>query len=81
MITTQLPSLVMAGVMAVAMDAGNAAAKVEPGWIPFLIVLAIGAFIGFLYFSMRKQLRKIDIPEGGVPTRPEDASDPPPSKP
>ncbi|HET7690936.1 MAG TPA: hypothetical protein VFK41_11175 [Nocardioidaceae bacterium] len=44
--------------------------KVRPGWIPLIIVVLIGAFIAFLFFSMRKQLGKIDIPEGGVATRP-----------
>ena len=44
--------------------------KVRPGWIPLIIVVLIGAFIAFLFFSMRKQLGKIDIPEGGVPTHP-----------
>jgi len=42
--------------------------NVRPGWIPLIIVVLIGAFIAFLFFSMRKQLGKIDIPEGGVPT-------------
>ena len=46
-------------------------AEVRPGWIPLLIVILLGAFIAFLYFSMKKQLGRIDIPEGGVPTRPE----------
>jgi len=45
--------------------------KVRPGWIPLLIVLALGAFVAFLYFSLKKQLGRIDIPEGGVPTRPD----------
>jgi hypothetical protein len=76
MITTQLQALVVAA----AMDADEAAEQVRPGWIPFLIVLALGAFVAFLYFSMRKQLNKIDIPEGGVPTRREDDSEPPPAK-
>lgn len=38
-------------------------ASVRPGWIPLLIVLALGAFIAFLYFSMKKQLGKIDFTE------------------
>ena len=67
-------ALLLPLVMVAAMDADEAAEKVRPGWIPFLIVLALGAFVGFLYFSMRKQLKKIDIPEGGVPTKPEDTS-------
>jgi len=45
------------------MDADEAAANVRPGWIPLLIVLALGAFVAFLYFSMKKQLGKIDFPE------------------
>lgn len=47
--------------------------KVRPGWIPLIIVILIGAFLAFLFFSMRKQLGKIDIPEGGVPTHPSKA--------
>jgi hypothetical protein len=45
------------------LEADDAAADVRPGWIPLLIVLALGAFIAFLYFSMKKQLGKIDFPE------------------
>ncbi len=45
------------------LDADEAAASVRPGWIPLLIVLAIGAFIVFLFFSLKKQLGRIDIPE------------------
>jgi hypothetical protein len=44
---------------------------VRPGWIPLIIVLALGAVVAFLYFSMRKQLGKIDFPDEGVPTHPE----------
>ncbi|MFT4009311.1 MAG: hypothetical protein QM655_04635 [Nocardioidaceae bacterium] len=40
-------------------DADN----VKAGWIPLLIVLAIGAAIVFLWFSMNKQLRKIKFEE------------------
>ncbi len=54
---------------------------VRPGWIPLLIVLALGAFVAFLFFSMRKQLGKIDIPEGGVPTKPESNGDTKPADP
>ena len=67
-----------------AMDAGEAAEKVRPGWIPLIIVLLLGAFIAFLFFSMRKQLNRIDIPEGGVPTNPGETNGdagPPPSQP
>ncbi len=41
----------------------SGADNVRPGWIPLIIVLLLGAFIAFLFFSMRKQLGKIDIPE------------------
>ena len=51
---------------------------VRPGWIPLLIVIALGAFVAFLFFSMRKQLGRIDIPKGGVPTKPENDAEPPP---
>lgn len=47
--------------------------NVRPGWIPLIIVLLLGAFVAFLYFSMKKQLGRIDIPEGGVPTRKADS--------
>jgi hypothetical protein len=54
------------------MDADEAGANVRPGWIPLLIVLALGAFIAFLYFSMKKQLGKIDFPEDDESTETED---------
>lgn len=41
---------------------------VRPGWTPLLIVLAMGAFVVFLFFSMRKQLRRIDVPGDPQPT-------------
>ena len=37
--------------------------NVRPGWIPLLMVLAMGAFVVFLFFSMRKQLGRIKFPE------------------
>jgi hypothetical protein len=37
--------------------------NVRPGWIPLLIVIALGAFIAFLYFSMKKQLGRINFPD------------------
>lgn len=48
-------------------DAGDgdpeAFAAIKPGWIPFLITLAMLAILVFLYFSMRKQLRRIRFDE------------------
>lgn len=40
----------------------NEDVPVRPGWTPLLIVLAMGAFVVFLFFSMRKQLRRINVP-------------------
>lgn len=51
--------------------------SVVAGWIPFVLVLVLGAATFLLARSMRRQMRKIDIPEGGVPTRKEDAADKP----
>jgi hypothetical protein len=36
---------------------------VQPGWAPLFIVLLLGIVMVFLYFSMRKQFRKIRLPE------------------
>ena len=35
---------------------------VRPGWTPLLVVAALAVVLVFLFFSMRRQLRKIDIP-------------------
>lgn len=37
-------------------------ALVAPGWTALTVTLVLGAFIVFLYFSMRKQMRRIDVP-------------------
>jgi hypothetical protein len=51
---------------------------VSPGVLGFLVVAAIGVATYFLIRSMRRQLKKIDIPEGGTPThRTDDEGDPP----
>ena len=36
---------------------------VRPGWAPLFVVLLLAAAMVFLYFSMRKQFRKIRTPE------------------
>jgi hypothetical protein len=36
---------------------------VRPGWTPLFVVLLLGAAMVFLYFSMRKQFRKIRTPD------------------
>ena len=44
----------------IGLDVGSGAGS--PGWIPFLVVLGLALAIVGLYFSMRKQFRKINIP-------------------
>jgi hypothetical protein len=36
---------------------------VRPGWTPLFVVLLLAAAMVFLYFSMRKQFRKIHTPD------------------
>jgi hypothetical protein len=36
---------------------------VKPGWTAFVVVLLLGIAMVFLYLSMRKQFRKIRVPE------------------
>jgi hypothetical protein len=36
---------------------------VKPGWTPLLVVLLLAVALVFLYLSMRKQFRKIRIPD------------------
>ncbi|WP_425310020.1 hypothetical protein AADG42_15040 [Ammonicoccus fulvus] len=42
---------------------------VVAGWIPMVLVAVLGLAMVLLFRSMRKQMRRIDIPENGVPTR------------
>lgn len=44
--------------------------SVVAGWIPLALVLLLALVSVFLFFSMRKQMRRIDIPEDGIETRP-----------
>ena len=34
---------------------------VKPGWIPLLITLGLAAVMVLLFFSLRKQFRRIDV--------------------
>lgn len=43
-------------------------ASVVAGWIPVVLIAVLAAAMVFLFFSMRKQMRRINIPPGGVPT-------------
>lgn len=36
---------------------------VKPGWTPLFVVLLLAVAMVFLYLSMRKQFRKIRIPD------------------
>ena len=45
---------------------------VSPGVLGFIVVALLGVATWLLVRSMRRQLKKIDIPEGGTPTRPDD---------
>jgi hypothetical protein len=45
---------------------------VSPGVLGFVVVALLGVATWLLVRSMRRQLKKIDIPEGGTPTRPAD---------
>ena len=35
---------------------------VRAGWLPLFLVILIGVIVAFLYLSMRKQMRRIDVP-------------------
>lgn len=43
--------------------------SVVAGWIPLVLIAVLALAMVLLYRSLRKQMRKIDIPEDGVPTR------------
>ena len=52
---------------------------VKPGWIPLLITIGLAAVMVLLFFSLRRQFRRIDVTRSqpGVPD-PEAAPDPSP---
>ena len=37
---------------------------VKPGWTPLIIMIVLGAVMVLLFFSMRRQFRKINVPDG-----------------
>jgi hypothetical protein len=48
------------------LDAGPAPkpidkSRVEPGWIGLVFLVVLGGVVAFLWFSMRKQLGRIDV--------------------
>jgi hypothetical protein len=38
---------------------------VKPGWTPLLITIALAAVMVLLFLSMRRQFRKINLPDDG----------------
>ena len=44
--------------------------SVSPGVLGFVVVALLGVATWLLVRSMRRQLKKIDIPDEGTPTRP-----------
>ena len=49
---------------------------VKPGWAPLIVTLLLGVAVVLLFFSMRRQFRKISIPREGET----DESTPPQAK-
>ena len=47
---------------------------VRPGWIAFVVILLLAIALVFLFFSMRRQFRKINIGDPEEPSRPGAAS-------
>ena len=41
---------------------------VKPGWTPLLITLGLGVAVVLLFISMRRQFRRINVPDDSVPT-------------
>ena len=41
---------------------------VKPGWTAFVVVILLGIAMVFLYLSMRKQFRRINIPAPEAPS-------------
>ncbi len=44
---------------------------VKAGWLGFGVFLALAVAVGFLGFSLRKHLRKVDFEEEQTPERPQ----------
>ena len=61
------------GVPAVVLAADDS--RVTPGVLGFVVVALLGVATWLLIRSMNRQIKKIDIPPGGRPTRDPDAED------
>lgn len=55
--------------------------RVSPGLLGFVVVALLGVATWLLIRSMRRQLRRIDIPGGGTSTRGSDGPDRRPPEP
>jgi hypothetical protein len=49
---------------------------VKPGWTPLIITALLGIAMVFLFLSMRKQFRKINIPRQEADEEPPEPEDP-----
>ena len=49
---------------------------VRPGWTALVVTLLLAAAMVFLYFSMRKQFRKINIPRQEPDDKPSTPTEP-----
>jgi hypothetical protein len=47
---------------------------VRPGWTAFVVILLLAIALVFLFFSMRRQFRKINISDPEEPSQPGAAS-------
>ena len=56
------------GLLPFAADPVPAAEDVRPGWIAFVVVMSLIAASVWLWFSMRKQLGRIQVPREGAET-------------
>lgn len=54
--------------------------SVVAGWVPMVLIALLAVVTYFLYRGVRKHLARIDIPDGGVPTRRVKADEPDPKR-
>jgi hypothetical protein len=48
----------------------------RPGWIAFVVILLLAIALVFLFFSMRRQFRKINVGDSQEPSQPGTAATP-----
>jgi hypothetical protein len=53
---------------------------VQPGWAALVVVLLLAGAMVLLYLSMRKQFRKIRIPDDAADNAADTAADSPPER-